>query len=126
MTLLTIFASIALVLATVGIYGVLSYSVGLRSQEIGIRMALGSQRSEVIWMVLRHAAILAGLGIFIGGLALLSLARILRSLLYGIQPTDFLSFMFASLALLLVAGTAAFIPARRAGSLDPLSVLRAE
>jgi putative ABC transport system permease protein len=126
MTLLSLFASIALALATVGIYGLLSYSVGLRAREIGIRMALGSQRVEVIWMVLRQAVILAGLGILIGVTASLLLGRILSTLLFAIEPTDVLSFVIASLVLLLVACAASFIPARRAASLDPLSVLRTE
>ncbi len=126
MTLVSLFASIALVLATIGIYGVLSYSVGLRAREIGIRMALGSQRGEVIWMVLRQAGILTGLGTVIGVTASLLLKRILSTLLFEILPTDVLSFLVASVVLLLVAGAASFIPARRAASLDPLSVLRTE
>ena len=126
MTLLSLFASIALALATVGIYGVLSYSVGLRAREIGIRMALGSQRGAVIWMVLRQAGILAGLGIVIGVTASLLLGRILSTLLFEIQPTDVLSFVVAALVFLVIACAASFIPARRAASLDPLSVLRTE
>jgi putative ABC transport system permease protein len=126
MALLSLFASIALALATVGIYGVLSYSVGLRAREIGIRMALGSQRAEVVWMILRQAGMLTGFGTLIGVSASLLLGRILKTLLFEIQPTDVLSFFAASLVLLLVAGAASFIPARRAASLDPLSVLRTD
>lgn len=126
MTLLSLFASVALVLATVGIYGVLSYSVGLRAREIGIRMALGSQRGEVIRMVLRQAAFLAGLGTLIGIAGSLLLGRALEALLYEIRPTDVLSFLLAALTLLVVALAASFVPARRAASVDPLSVLRSE
>jgi putative ABC transport system permease protein len=124
--LLTIFASVALVLATVGVYGVLSYSVGLRSREIGIRMALGSQRGQVIWMVLRRGISLAGLGTAIGIGGALLLKRILGTLLYEVQATDMVSFVSASLLLLFVALAASFIPARRAASVDPSSLLRME
>jgi putative ABC transport system permease protein len=126
MTLLTLFASVALVLATIGIYGVLSYSVGLRSREIGIRIALGSQRRGVIWMVLRQGGLLAVLGTLIGVAGSLVLGRVLQSMLYEITPYDVLSFVLASAVLLIVAAVACFIPARRAASVDPISVLRME
>jgi putative ABC transport system permease protein len=124
--LLSIFAGVALVLATVGVYGVLSYSVASRVREIGIRMALGSNRGGVVWMVLREAGTLAGLGTAIGLGGSLLLGRVLTSLLYEIKPTDLVSFAAASLILWLVALAAAFIPARRAASVEPLVVLRAE
>jgi len=124
--LLSLFASVALVLATVGVYGVMSYSVGLRSREIGIRMALGSQRGEVILMILRHGGFLAGLGTLIGIGGSLLLGRVLSTLLYGVRPTDVVSFLSASLVLLAVALAASYIPARRAASVDPSSVLRME
>jgi predicted permease len=126
MTLLTLFASVALVLATIGIYGVLSYSVGLRSREIGIRIALGSQRRGVVWMVLRQGGLLALLGTLIGIAASLFVGRILQAMLYEIKPYDVLSFVLASLVLLIVAAIACFIPARHAASVDPISVLRME
>src|SRR6185369_3918402 len=126
MTLLSLFASVALVLATIGIYGVLSYSVGLRSREIGIRIALGSQRGSVIWMVLRQGGQLAGLGTLIGVVGSLLLGRVLQALLYEIQATDMLSFVVASLILLGVAIIASFVPARHAASVDPISVLRSD
>jgi len=126
MILLTLFASIALALAAVGVYGILSYSVGLRAREIGIRMALGSRRSEVIWMILRHGGVLALTGTCIGMAGSLLLGRVLSSLLFGITATDALSFLSAFLVLLIVALAASYIPARRAASLDPLSVLRTE
>jgi putative ABC transport system permease protein len=125
-SLLTLFAFVALVLATVGIYGVLSYSVGLRAREIAIRMALGSQRGEVIRMVLRDGGFLAALGIVIGVIGSLFLGRILSSLLYGIKSTDAVSFVSASMLLLIIALAASYIPARRAASVDPSSVLRME
>jgi len=124
--LLTIFASVALVLATVGVYGVLSYSVGVRAREIGIRMALGSQRAGVIWMVLRRGIFLAGLGTSIGIVGALLLKRILGTLLYRIQATDTVSFLSAAFLLLLVALAASYLPARRAASVDPASLLRME
>jgi putative ABC transport system permease protein len=126
MALLTLFASVALVLATVGVYGVLSYSVGLRAKEIAIRMALGSQPGDVIRMVLRHGGFLAGLGTLIGLVGSLFLGRVLSTLLYGIKPTDALSFVSAALILLAVALAASYIPARRAASADPSSVLRTD
>ncbi len=124
--LLSLFASVALVLATVGVYGVLSYSVGLRTREIGIRMALGSRRSEVIWMVLRHGGWLAGVGIVIGITGALLLSRILATLVYQVTPRDVLSFISAPLVLLIVALAASYIPARRAAAVDPMSILRME
>jgi ABC-type antimicrobial peptide transport system permease subunit len=89
-------------------------------------MALGSRRSEVIWMVLRQGGFLAGLGALIGVAGSLLLGRVLSALLYEIRATDVLSFLFASLVVLIVAIAASFIPAWRAASIDPLSVLRTE
>lgn len=123
-TLLSLFASVALVLASIGIYGVLSYSVGLRTREIGIRMALGSERLEIISMIVRHGAILAGAGCIIGLTASLLIGRVLASFLYGIKPTDALSLVSASCVLLIVALAASFIPARRASKVDPMIALR--
>ena len=123
-TLLSLFASIALVLASIGIYGVLSYSVGLRTREIGIRMALGSERRQIIQMVVGHGALLAAIGGVIGIAGSFFVGRILRSLLYGVTPTDSLSFLSASVVLVLVALAASFIPARRASKVDPMIALR--
>jgi putative ABC transport system permease protein len=123
-TLLSMFASIALVLASIGIYGVLSYSVGLRTREIGIRMALGSERHAILGMILRQGAALAALGGIIGITCSLLLGRVLRGLLYGIASTDPFSFAFTSVVLVIVALTASFIPARRASKVDPLIALR--
>jgi len=124
--LVSMFAFVSLVLASIGIYGVISYSVGLRSREIGIRMALGSQRGEVIRMILSHGGLLAGIGTLIGLAGSLFLGRVLSSLLFGVRPTDALSFFAASLLLLVVTLAASYIPARRAASVDPSSVLRIE
>jgi predicted permease len=124
--LLTLFASIALMLSSVGVYGVLSYSVGLRSKEIGIRMALGSRRREVIAMILKQGGSLAVMGITIGIVGALFLGGILSAFVYGITPRDGLSFAAASLVLLVVALAASYIPARRAASIDPMSILRSE
>jgi len=126
MVLLSVFAAVALLLATVGVYGVLSYSVTTRMREIGIRMALGSNRTGVILTVLRQAAVLAGLGTAIGIAIALLLGRVLNTLLFQVTPTDVVSFAAASITLLIVALVAAFFPARRAASVEPLSVLRAE
>jgi putative ABC transport system permease protein len=126
MALLSLFAAVALALATVGVYGVLSYSVDLRHREIGIRLALGSQPGEIVSMILRHGAFLAGLGIAIGLAGSFFLSRVIATLLFGIQPTDAISFVSASVVLLLVALAACYIPARRAASVSPLSVLRSE
>ena len=104
----------------------LSYSVGVRAREIGIRMALGSQRPGVIWMVLQKGIFLAVLGTSIGIVGALLLKRILGTLLYGIQTTDAVSFLSASFLLLLVALAASYLPARRAASVDPASLLRME
>jgi putative ABC transport system permease protein len=124
--LLTIFATVSLVLATVGVYGVLSYSTGLRAREIGIRMALGSQKREVIWMVLRRGIFLAGLGTSLGIAGALLLRRVLSTLLFGIPATDVVSFLSASIVLICVALAASYLPARRAASVDPSSLLRTE
>jgi putative ABC transport system permease protein len=124
--LLSLFATIALVLASIGIYGVLSYSVGLRTREIGIRMALGSERGEIVWMIVRHGAALAAGGAVIGVGASLLLGRVLASLLYGVTSRDTLSFLAASCVLFVVALAASFIPARRASQVDPMVALRNE
>jgi len=123
-SLLSLFATIALVLASIGIYGVLSYSVGLRTREIGIRMALGSEPRRITWMVVRHGAVLAAAGGIIGIAGSLLVSRVLAGLLYGIKPTDAFSFLAALCGLFVVAIAASFIPARRAAKVDPMIALR--
>ena len=124
--LMTIFAALALALTAVGIYGVLSFHVSRRTQEIGIRMALGAKRSNVILMVVGEGAALSGVGIAIGLVLALALSRLLSSLLSGIQATDPAIYALVAVALLGVALLASYLPARRAAKVDPLVALRYE
>ena len=124
--LLILFAALALVLAAVGIYGVLSYAVNQRTQEIGIRMAVGAQRADVQKMILRHTLKLTIMGILAGGLASLGLDRFLSSLLYGVNSHDPVTLAAVACLLMCVAVAAAYVPARRAMSIDPLAALRCE
>jgi putative ABC transport system permease protein len=126
MTLLSVFAGVALVLAALGIYGTLSYSVEQRSQEIGIRMALGADASDLKKMVMRQGLALAGLGMLIGLAGSLALSRLITTLLYGVYPNDPLSFAAIAVLLTGVAILATWLPARRATQVDPLSALRHE
>ncbi len=123
---LTIFAGMAVVLAGVGVYGVMTYSVTRRTHEIGIRMALGAQRQDVMKLVLRYGAALAVLGITAGVAGALALTRFLSSLLYGIKPTDLGTFASVSLVLAGVVLLATYLPARRATKVDPMVALRYE
>ena len=124
--LLVGFAAIALVLALVGVYGVLAYEVGQRRREIGIRMALGSRRASVVGMVVREAAALVLAGVAVGLLAGLLLARLVAPLLYETPPRDPATFALAPAALALVALFAAWLPARRASRVDPMQALRTD
>jgi putative ABC transport system permease protein len=121
-----IFAGLAVVLAGVGVYGVMAYSVARRTHEIGIRIALGAQRQDVMRLVLRHGALLAFFGISLGVASSLALTRFLSGLLYGIKPTDPVTFFFVSLVLASVAFLATYLPARRATKVDPMVALRYE
>src|SRR5580765_3598888 len=126
MVLLSIFAGAALVLAAIGLYGLMSYSVDQRTREIVIRMALGANRGTMMRAVLREAMILAGLGVAIGlGLAY-GLTRVLASLLFGVKASDPYAFAIVAVMLTLVAAAAALIPARRATTIDPAIALRYE
>src|SRR5262249_8805208 len=126
MVLLGIFAGLALVLAAVGIYGVMSYSVGRRTQEIGIRMALGALRRDVIRLILNRAMWMSAIGLGLGLTAALAVTRVMSSLLFGVAATDMLTFTLVALLLLCVALGASYIPARRALKVDPMVALRHE
>jgi predicted permease len=123
-TLLGIFAGLALLLAAIGTYGILSYAVTERRQEIGIRMALGASRGTVLGMVLRHGLILAGAGLLLGLGASLLLTNLLRAQLFNVQPTDPVTMAAVAVFISLVAIVACLVPARRATTVDPMIVLR--
>jgi putative ABC transport system permease protein len=124
--LLGIFAAVAFVLAAVGIYGVMSYSVTQRTNEIGIRIALGASRRNVLGLVLKRGLILAGSGVIVGLIGSLLLTRLLTTLLFGVSATDPATFVVVSILLTAVALLATYIPARRAMRVDPLAALRYE
>lgn len=123
-TLLSIFAAAALVLASIGLFGVLSYSVAQRTREIGVRLALGAKARQVTGMVVGSALRLVGLGILFGVVAALGAGRVLRSQLFGIEPTDLVTIAIVATVLTAAALAASYLPARRAASLDPGAVLR--
>jgi ABC-type antimicrobial peptide transport system permease subunit len=120
------FGLLALVLASIGLYGIMSYGVTRRTNEIGIRMALGASGVNVVRMVMRESLVLVSLGVGIGLAGALAGARLMTGFLYGMQPHD-PSTIFAAVALMLgVAGFAAYLPARRASRVDPMAALRYE
>lgn len=125
-TLSGFFGGLALLLATIGLYGVMSYNVARRRNEIGIRMALGAEQSRVLRMVLREVAILIGVGLIIGLGAAIATTRFVESFLYGMKPNDPRTLSLAAVVLALVAALAGFLPARRASRLDPMAALRDE
>lgn len=124
--LLTLFSGVALVIATVGIYGVISYSVARRSKEFGLRMALGAQRGNVLSLVMKQGVLLTLIGLAFGIGAALGLTRLMAKLLFGVQPTDPLTFVTVSAILAAVALAASYIPATRATKVDPMKALRYE
>jgi putative ABC transport system permease protein len=126
MTLLSIFAGLALVLSAVGIYGVMAYSVAQRTREIGVRLALGAARKDVLGLILVSGARLAAFGMLLGLAGALALNYLLRSQLYGVSPADPVTYIGVALILGSVALLASYIPARRATRVDPLVALRYE
>jgi putative ABC transport system permease protein len=125
-TLLTVFALVAGVLAAIGIYGVLAYSVVTRTQEIGVRMALGAHRRQVLSLILRRGLLLTATGIALGLVGAAALSRYLQSMLFGIEPTDATTFTAVAAAFSAVALAACYLPARRATAVDPVVALRHE
>jgi predicted permease len=125
-TLFDIFAVVALLLASIGLYGVISYLVGQRTQEFGIRLALGAQRRDILGLVLSHGMKLALIGVALGLFAAYGLTRFLQKMLFGVTPTDPATFAVISLLVVFVAMLACIVPARRAMKVDPLKALRYE
>jgi predicted permease len=124
--LLAVFGGLAMLLAAVGLYGVVAYTVAQQTRELGIRMAIGAQRADVLWMVLGRGLFLTAVGIAIGLLLSAAATRLLAGLLYGMSPLDPVSFAAASLAWMAVAMLASYVPARRAMKVDPVVALRWE
>jgi putative ABC transport system permease protein len=125
-TLLGAFAAVAIILAAVGIYGVIAYNVAQRTKEIGIRMALGAQREEMLRMILRQSMWLVLIGVVAGIAAALLATRVLSNLLYGVGPNDLSTYLLVVLLLAVAALIASYIPARRAMAVDPMIALRYE
>jgi putative ABC transport system permease protein len=125
-TLLTLFSVLALLLAAVGIYGVLSYAVAARTREIGIRLAQGAQKGDVFALILTHGMMLTMIGLIVGVGAALAVTRVMRRLLFGVSVTDPVTFAVFPVLFLCVALIACWLPARRATRVDPLAALRSE
>jgi ABC-type antimicrobial peptide transport system permease subunit len=124
MVLVAVFAAVALALAVVGVFGVLSYTVAQQTPEFGIRLALGASSNGVLWLVLSRGLVPVVIGVGLGVAGAIGLSRFLRGLLFGVTPTDPLTLGTVTLLLLVTAATAAYLPARRATRVDPVQVLR--
>jgi putative ABC transport system permease protein len=124
--LLGTFGILAFLLTAVGLYGVISYTVAQRTRDIGIRLALGADRNAILGMVVKNGTLLAGAGTLIGLATAFLLTRLIASLLYGVGPTDPLTFLCVPIALIAVAILASYVPARRAAKVDPMVALRYE
>jgi predicted permease len=120
------FAALALLLASVGLYGLMSYAVARRTRDIGIRVALGAKRENILWMVLRETLALAVLGLAIGVPCALAASRLIAGMLFGVSPSDLPTMTAVSALLLIVALVAGYLPARRASGIDPMVALRSE
>jgi len=125
-TLVAIFAAVGLLLAAIGIYGVMSYAVTERTREIGVRAALGAGRGDVLRLVLDETILLAGVGVCVGVAGALATTRLIRALLFHVEPTDSATFAAIALILFVTALIASYIPARRAMRVDPMVALRYE
>jgi putative ABC transport system permease protein len=125
-TLIGLFAGLALVIATVGVAGVLAFSVSQRTNELGIRVALGAQRGEILRMILGEGAAMAVVGLVIGGVAAIPLSQMLKGLLFGVEPADPPTIAASAVLLVAVAVVAAWVPARRATAVDPITALRGD
>jgi predicted permease len=124
--LCSLFGLLAVFMACIGLYGIMSYTVVRRTREIGLRMALGARQSGVLWLVIREVLILAGAGIAVGIPLALASARLIEAFLYGLKPTDSVSIVLATLLMLGVAILSGYLPARRASRIDPMAALRYE
>jgi predicted permease len=126
LVMLAIAGTMALALGILGIYGVISYAVSQRTREIGIRMALGAKKSELVWMFVRSALVLTGIGTVVGLGAAAGLMRLMRTLLFGVSPLDPVTFLAVPVVLAVAAMLASYLPARRTAAVDPVEALRAE
>jgi len=124
--LCSFFAGLALLLASIGLYGLMSYGVTRRTREIGVRVALGAQQRSIRWMILRETLTLTLFGIGIGIPSGLAASRLIASMLFGLSPSDLSTIVTACLLLLVVAFVAGYLPARKASSIDPILALRTE